>query len=158
MNIYETAARRISSGRRTAKELLDYLVSKGFEREEAEEAVRSFKDDGYINDAEYAGDYFSYSSSKGWGKRRIFYELEKKGIPQEIISSEYEQYIDQNGDDDFDNAQKVIEKMISDDDFDEDGRLKEKAKARIARRMNSYGYSSEIIFTKINGIKREEWE
>ena len=46
--------------------------------------------------------------------------------------------------------------MISDDDFDEDGRLKEKVRARLARRLNSYGYSSETIFRKINEIKREE--
>ncbi|MBR3212320.1 MAG: RecX family transcriptional regulator, partial [Firmicutes bacterium] len=69
-DIREAAAARLASGERTGKELLDFLVKKGYDRSEAREVVEEFRELGYIDEERYASLFVSYAAGKGWGSGR----------------------------------------------------------------------------------------
>ena len=150
LNIAEVAARRLSYKSRTAHELAMYLEEKGFEEELIKSTIQEFKDIGYLDDERFAQDYFRYASAKGWAKARAIRELKRKGIPQEVAVAAYEEYLEEFGETDDESALAIAKKMITADMLDERGRLVEKYKARVARRLFNYGYGTSVIYAAIN--------
>ena len=150
LNIAEVAAKRLSYRSRTSHELAKYLEEKGFEAELIKSTIEEFKEIGYLDDSRFAKDYFRYAAAKGWAKARAVRELKKKGIGQEIIEPAYNEYLDEFGDTDNESALAIAKKMIKADMLDERGRLIEKYKARVARRLFNYGYSTSQIYASIN--------
>ena len=160
MNAYEIAAKRISAGARTEKDLVDFLCKKGIDRKEARQVVEEFKEDGYIDDSRYSKDYIRYGQGKGWGRTRIVRELIKKGVEKSLIDNAFEELEEEEGPEENgeeERALQVIEKMmrgknddLSDEDEEEEShRLDEKTRSRIARRLFDYGYSSSVIYGAI---------
>ena len=150
LNIAEVAAKRLSYRSRTSQELKMYLEEKGFEEELINQTIQEFKDIGYLDDERFAKDYFRYAAGKGWAKARTVRELRRKGIPQEMAESAHEEYLEEFGETDEDAAVTVARKMLKPDMLDERGRLIEKYKARVARRLFNYGYSTSQIYYAIN--------
>ncbi|MDD5578043.1 MAG: regulatory protein RecX [Methylobacter sp.] len=62
------------------KELLDKLVIKGFNKDEAFAVIDELVLQGWQNDQRYAESYARYRIQKGYGPIRIAYELRQKGI------------------------------------------------------------------------------
>ena len=159
LNANEIAAKRLASGARTEKELIDFLCKKGIDREEAEKVAKEFREDGYIDDLRYAKDYIAYGEGKGWGKGRIARELSKKGVDSETVKSAYEEREDTVGLlegeclSEEDRALQVIEKMMRGSSVGASNKLDEKTRSRIARRLFSYGYKTSDIY---GAIKRFE--
>ena len=58
MNALEKATAYLNMKPHTAKEVLDYLLRKGYEADESEEAVKQLSEYGYIDDYAYAKMYF----------------------------------------------------------------------------------------------------
>ena len=150
LNIAEVAAKRLSYRSRTSHELAKYLEEKGFEAELIKSTIEEFKEIGYLDDSRFAKDYFRYAAGKGWAKARAVRELKTKGVSQELIESAYESYLEEFGESDSENAISIARKMITRDMLDERGRLIEKYKARVARRLFNYGYSTSVIYASIN--------
>ena len=150
LNIAEVAAKRLSYRSRTSHELAKYLEEKGFESELIKQTIQEFEDIGYLDDERFAKDYFRYAAGKGWAKARAVRELKTKGVSQELIESAYESYLEEFGESDSENAILIARKMITRDMLDERGRLIEKYKARVARRLFNYGYSTSVIYASIN--------
>ncbi len=69
---------------RTEKELYEKLIEKGYEPEEAAEALEYVKHYDYVNDAQYAVRYVA-SHGKEKGAAAIQRELREKGVPEEFI-------------------------------------------------------------------------
>lgn len=155
MNIYEQAAKRIASGRRTEKELKDWLIVKGFDHTDVRKVLREFCADGYIDDYAYAVDFFRYAEGKCWGKARAYRELERKGIGSVTADEAYDEYAAESIGDEMQKAVKALKKASSLSDLDENGRLTEKARARYARRLFSYGFDTSTIYGAIEKIASE---
>ena len=174
MNAKEIAAKRLVTGARTERELIDFLCKKGVDRAEAEQVAKEFKEDGYIDDLRFSKDFIVYGEGKGWGRGRISQELSKKGVDSETVRKAYEEREEEleaafgeaggSGETggrltEEDRALQVIEKMMRgyeprlEGTDDEPFRLDEKTRSRIARRLFSYGYKTSDIY---GAIKRFE--
>ena len=155
MNVMELAAKRLASGRRTEKELYDHLLKKGADPREAAAVVASFREDGYLNDEFYCRDYFRIALEKGRGKQRAFRELENRGVRRDVIEEAWETYTEENPVSETDNAYRVIAKMAGTEDLDESGRLPDKLKAKLARRLYGYGYGTAVIYAAVDLLAEE---
>ena len=94
---------------RTAKEVHDRLISKGFCPDVAESVVERFTELGYINDSNFARQYANGRvRNKGYGPRRIQQELRRKGVASQHIQEALDQSVLEV--DPFDSALKAGEK------------------------------------------------
>ncbi len=86
MDAREYALKIILRRRQSGKQIFDKLLEKGFEEDEAEEAVSYYKEKGYIDDKDYARRFTSDAIKlKGYGKSRIIRDLKTRGISDEDI-------------------------------------------------------------------------
>lgn len=86
MDAHSAAMRAILIKRRTAKEVADILIKKGFSEEEAQEAAEYYKKAGYIDNADYARRYARDAAAIGKkGPQRIIRELRERGVEDEFI-------------------------------------------------------------------------
>lgn len=85
--IKEAALRLLERQDRTAAELRDRLLGKGFEEEAVEETVSGFIENGLINDTRYAELYAQSKLQSGRGSRWIKQKLRQKGIADGTIDS-----------------------------------------------------------------------
>ncbi|MBO4234977.1 MAG: regulatory protein RecX [Firmicutes bacterium] len=150
LNISEDAAKRLSYRSRTSHELALYLEDKGFDSELIKSTIEEFKDIGYLDDERFSRDYFRYAAAKGWAKSRAKRELKRKGVSDDVIESAYNDYLEEFGETDDRAALEIAKKMITSDMLDERGRIIEKYKARVARRLFNYGYGTSTIYAAIN--------
>lgn len=69
------------------KELID-KISKTYEKKYVIIAVNALEEKGYVNDEDFASQYYSHlKERKHFGKKRISLELAKKGVDRGIIAS-----------------------------------------------------------------------
>ena len=68
----------------SAKELRDKLTEKGEEPAAAEVAVTWLCEQGFLDDARYAGMVVRHYAGKGYGAGRIRQELQRRGVPREL--------------------------------------------------------------------------
>lgn len=154
-NIMDTAARRLSYGDRSEKDMEKYLIDKGFDEKSVAEAICELKLIGYLDDHRYSLSFFRYAAGKGWAKSRTIRELKKKGVLPEVIEDAYSEYAEEHEGVEEDMAMEVVRKIITKDMLDESGKLPEKYKGRAARRLFSYGYNTSTIYSAINNVVAE---
>lgn len=152
MNINDIALRYLSNRMRTEKEVRVHLASKGFEGEEIDNLVEDFKVYGYIDDEKYTHAYFRYAFGKGKGKSRVFYELREKGVSQNIIDIAFEDT--EEIDSERDRALKEAMKILNSEGICDGDAVPEKIVNRIGRRLQSKGYSTDVIYSIIGEIRR----
>lgn len=155
LNIAEAAAKRLSYKSRTSFELAKYLEEKGFDEKLIAETIKEFQEIGYLNDSRYSLEFFRYGTSKGWAKSRSARTLKTKGVPQDVIEEAYEEYCREYGDNQEETALGIAKKSLSPDMIDDRGRIQDKYKARIARKLFSYGYGAGMIYKVIDKAVRE---
>ncbi|MCK4738618.1 MAG: regulatory protein RecX [Deltaproteobacteria bacterium] len=81
------ALKMLSYRDRSACELTDKVISKGYEPLIAKEVVSRLKDENYLDDEAYAVELAGFRNrNKLWGTVKIAAELRSKGITREVIS------------------------------------------------------------------------
>lgn len=156
-DIREVAARKLARSSKTAYELTVQLKKLGYEEEDVKSTIDSFLEIGYLDDYKYSLSFFRLGANKGWGEGRIKRELGKKGVSQDIIMKALQNIYNDRDDikrEDL-RALEVARKMVSREDLNSKGFFEDKIKSRIARRLYSYGYSSDLIFKTIRTLERE---
>ena len=148
-DIYDVASGKLARSQKTEYQLTTELKKLGYSSEEIEDLVRDYREWGYLDDANYAAAYFRYGRNKGWADARIDRELRKRGVSPEDISAGIAEE-----DQEPERAYLVASKMVKAGDINQ-GRLEEKVKARIGRKLYSYGYGAGIIYQVINRLERE---
>ena len=159
-DIRDVAAGKLAYRARTKVELTRELLKLGYSHEDVEELITDYLDSGYLDDVKYGISFFRYGSRKGWADNRSKRELKKKGLSDRDIERAFSRWMeDRSYEEGFegvteeeDRALAVAMKMVGPGDFDDRG-LSDKIKARIARRLYSYGYSSDEIFGTIRKIE-----
>lgn len=155
MNIDETALRHLTNRSRTVLEMERHLTMKGFEEKEIREVIREFLDCGYLDDSRYCREYFRYAFGKGKGKRKVFAELREKGVDGETIEFAFEDFeAEEGGLNERERAWQEAEKVLRTADIADGDSVPEKIKGRIGRKLQSKGYSSDIIYSIIGELKR----
>ena len=69
----------------TKKQLEDKLKSRGVAERDIIEVINYLKEKGYVDDERYARNYVYFRLKRGYGKKRIRFELLNKGIDEAII-------------------------------------------------------------------------
>lgn len=112
---FERASGYIAKSNHTCKEVVLYLLSKGYGKKVVRKVIDKLKSYGYIDDLLFARSYYELKSSV-YGKRMIRVMLMKKGVPDEVI----EQVVDESSDDDKEDerAYNVAVKYVKGKPFD----------------------------------------
>ncbi|MDR1532235.1 MAG: regulatory protein RecX [Clostridiales bacterium] len=83
----DVATRFLAYRARTRREVEDRLRRGGFSGQVIDEVIEILLKYNYINDGAFAADYAEeLLRVKGYGRRRIKYELFRRGVPENIIS------------------------------------------------------------------------
>lgn len=160
IDIRDTAAKYLAYRSHTAMEMEKHLRQKGFAEEEVTDVVREFLEYGYLDDSRYCMQYIDYAFGKGKGKRLIFAELQAKGVESETIQFAFEDWEAEHGEayDEKSRAREEAAKVLRmaglADAAGETARPDEKLLAKIARRLQSKGYSSDVIYSVIGELRR----
>src|SRR5262245_4186869 len=80
------AYRLLAYRNQTASELRDRLQKRGYTAALVDEVLRQLESDGYVNDRKVAVDWARYRlQSRPLGRRRLAWELQKRGISEELV-------------------------------------------------------------------------
>lgn len=134
----------ISKCQKTKKEILKYLLTKGFDETICQQVIEKLEEYKFVDDEEYAKNYIKFKN-KNNGSRKIAMELKQKGVDDEIASQSLENYSC-----DRESVLSVATKYLKNKDRD----LKTKQKAY--RHLASRGYQSEDIIFALNKFFKEE--
>ena len=109
---FDSAVNYISKSLKTAKQVRDKLIKKGYLEEIVNEVIEKLKEYGYLSDEEYAKKFVStYKEAKG--KRLIKAMLKQKGVSDSEIIKAIDVVEDQT-----ENAKKLAEKYLKNKDKD----------------------------------------
>ena len=163
-DIRDAAARYLAYRSHTIEEMRKHLLQKDYEEEQVAEVVAEFTEFGYLDDNRYCMQYFDYAFGKGKGKRLVFAELKEKGIDRDTMQFAFEDWEEENGDGYDEKARALTEaekvlRMAGVDfgDSDEElarGAVDEKLLAKVGRRLQAKGYSSDVIYSVIGALRR----
>lgn len=155
-SIEETALRYLSFRMRTLHEMKKYLGEKGFSEEEIETLIKKYEQSGYLDDEEYCRQYIRYGLKKGKSRKRIHYELCQKGVDVSVAENSFEDFLEEEAPD-YDEKSRALseaEKVIR-----AAGQpLTEKLLGRAARRLQSKGYSSDVIYSVLRELRKSDRE
>lgn len=130
----------------TKKLLSDKLSEKGYNEIIIAEVINELTSLGYIDDESYAQMFFEYCLEKMWGKKKIRYEMQLKGLNSDIVEEILSSY---NTDEAICNMKAYICERYEHSDLSD-----AKAKAKITRHFASKGFDfSEITAAIAEAIK-----
>ncbi len=120
----------------TSRDMSDYLLKKGYDRDIAETVTCELMDLGYIDDEAYARMYVEYAAERHYGPSKIRYELGRHGVTSDIISL----VLEESEDDCIEELARVVMSKYPDCDFDD-----MKQRQRVTRYLASRGYGFDVI-------------
>jgi len=137
---------------RSRKEVEEYLERKGFSDQLSESAIKEMEKYGYIDDKRFAKDFTAYRKLRGFGLKKIRYELYLKGIDSQIIDQTIDEQFDPE--DDMSRIKEILEKRnynkLSEDQRDE--RWFRREAAFLQRR----GFQDSLIMTALKEYNHSE--
>lgn len=149
---------------RTSQEIKLYLREREYSAEEIESTIDYLSDMNYLNDEAYVKKYMEYGISKGKGLAKIKKELRIKGVDRELIDDTFltADFFDSSGEREraYEQALKIIAnspiKDVTEFDSTTYGERMERRKdvqrmkAKVARRLETLGYSYDTIATVLD--------
>lgn len=165
-NPIDVALKHLANRDRTCQEIKKHLKEKEFSTDEIEETVGYLLEMNYLNDELYIKNYIEYAVSKGKGSAKIKGELWNKGVDKQLIDevvSSCDTLASQNERERaYSEALKIVQNVQIKDlaaDCDNDFNRKaqkfkelQRIKAKVARRLESRGYSRTVIIDIIDNI------
>jgi len=152
-DIRDTAAKYLTYRSHTIAEMKKHLRQKGYEEGAVDEVVLEFTGYGYLDDSRYCMEYFDYAFGKGKGKRLVFAELREKGVNHDTIQFAFEDWEGEY--DEKSLAREEAMKVLHLTDVDPDaGPIDERTAARIGRRLQTKGYSTDVIYSVIGELRK----
>lgn len=157
----ETAVAYLATRMRTTTEVERHLAEKGYRRDEIQDAVNELIGRRYLDDYMYALRYFEYNREKKRGSLRAVRELGEKGLDSETIRNAREDFLYENRVDEFQDAVDFAVKELAlrntgaygDEGF---GEFTDKLAASIARKLETKGFSRDVIFKVLDRLRSME--
>lgn len=143
------ALRFLTYRARTVKELETYLQQKEFAAGIVASVIAEMKDYGYLDDYKFVRDFINYRKSRGYGKKRIQYELKLKGIERECV----EELIAENFDreEELNTIRDMLKKRMPDH-----GLIDRRWIARQAGFLARRGFQENLIMTALREFDDNE--
>ncbi|MBQ7901347.1 MAG: regulatory protein RecX [Clostridia bacterium] len=129
----------------SARDLVNKLAEKGYDKEVAQSVVDEMEELGYIDDEAYARLYVEYAAEKHYGASKIRYELGHHGVASDIISL----VLEESGDADIEELASLVLQKYGNCDFDDI-----RQRQRVTRFLASRGYSFDDINDVIRYCKK----
>ena len=149
---YESAMKSASRmlGRRmhSSCELRRKLLLSGYSQEVVNKLLAELEQAGLLNDARFAEAFAEELAGKGFGKRKIIFQIKKRGISDEIIRGVLENPVFSK-DDELESAKKVLQSKMKLLNREKDPR---KLKSKLYRSLASSGFSPDIILRAIESL------
>lgn len=137
----------VGAGRKTQRQVKEYLLNKGFDEAITEAAIKRLKEYRYIDDGEYARAYAEQHTDKG--ERLIISRLRQKGIEREVIEEVLAQR-DENAEREC--ALKAGARYIKQSRF----RDAKEARTKLCQALARRGFGFDIISSVIDSLLQEE--
>ena len=156
----ETAYTFLASRMRTTEEVRKHLESRGYDTDEITDTINDLIGMRYLDDYLYAFRYYEYNREKKRGVLRAERELLEKGIDKETARNAKEDFLYEQKVDEFEDALEIARKevYVPSDIYGEAPRAREvddRLAAKIARKLESKGFSKGDIFRVLDRIRRE---
>ena len=135
-----TALRILTPRDHSKYELVQKLKQRGFSSKDIDDAISACEPFDYINDDRTATVYIRQLKRKGYGKKRIQLELNKKGLMGARIQGILDQSVSET--DELEGAARILKKNIKRFEREKD-RLKRRDK--IYRFLHARGFSQGVI-------------
>lgn len=157
----EAAYTYLSSRMRTVEEVRRHLESREYSEDEITDAVNELIGMRYLDDYLYALRYFEYNREKKRGSQRAERELAGKGVDRETIRNAREDFLHENQVDEYSEALSIARAEVyrPGDIYGEAPVLREideRLTAKIARKLESKGFSRSDIYRVLDEIRRLE--
>ena len=157
---FEAACSYLANRMHTTAEVRKHLESKGYSSAETDEAVMDLIGMRYLDDYLYAARYYEYNRDKKRGVMRAERELIEKGIDRETIRNAKEDFLYEHGVDEYSDALEIARKEVytKKDIYGDEVIVREmddRLSAKIARRLESKGFSRNDIFRVLDTLRRE---
>ena len=154
MDAIERGAAYLAARPRTASQVTEYLLQKGYNKDEVRSAVESLKEYHYIDDEEFARMYIKYAADKGRGLQRIRRELRSKGVTEDTIEDVLYEMEDENLlPDEMGIALQIAADVLGDTDPEAlDYKERNKLRGRVSRRLVSRGFSNDTVYSVLQKL------
>jgi len=147
------AALRILTPRDHSKyELVQKLKQRGFSRVDIDDAISACVRFDYINDVRTAQVYIRQLKRKGYGKKRIRLELNKKRLKGDRVQGILDQSVSEA--DEREGAARILKKNVKRFEREKD-RLKRRDK--MYRFLNARGFSKDIIAENLKRYNQTDY-
>lgn len=146
-----TALRILTRRDHSRYELVLKLKRRDFSKEDIDDAISSCEQFDYINDERTAKVYVRELKRKGYGKKRIQLELNKKGLKGARIQGILDESVSKT--DEREGAERILVKHIKRFEREKD-RLKKQDK--IYRFLNARGFSREVIAENLKRLDQTD--
>ena len=160
---FEAACSYLAPRMRTTGEVRKHLEGREYPEAEITEAINDLIGMRYLDDYLYALRYYEYNREKKRGVLRAERELLEKGVDKETARNAKEDFLYEQKVDEFEDALEIARKEVwlQPDVYGEAPRAREvddRLTAKIARRLESKGYSRGDIFRVLDRVRREAKE
>jgi regulatory protein len=135
-----TALRILTPRDHSKYELVQKLKQRGFSRDDIDDAVSACERFDYINDARTAKEYIRQLKRKGYGKKRIKLEFNKKGLKGSRIQGILDDCVSLT--DEREGAEQILRKHMQ--RFERE-REDSKRRDKIYRFLHARGFAQEVI-------------
>jgi len=154
MDINDTAMRYLENRAHTKQEMKEYLLKKGFEEADADDAVQRLSEVRYLDDVSYSAQFLKYGFGKGWSVNRVKQELRKRGVSDNDIVQGIYAYEDENETDiesgeagrAFVQAEKFMRTAEAAD---------QKTMGRLGRRLSGFGYAPGVVYKTVGLVMKK---
>jgi len=156
----EAAYAFLATRMRTTEEVRKHLESKEYDESEITEAINELIGMRYLDDYLYALRYYEYNKEKKRGVLRAERELTEKGIDRDTARNAKEDFLYEQKVNEFEDALDIAlkEVFVPSDIYGEPPVMKtvdDRLAAKIARKLESRGFSRRDIFRVLESIRRE---
>ncbi|MBQ6476756.1 MAG: regulatory protein RecX [Clostridia bacterium] len=136
---------------RTCDQMRKLLLERGFPQEITEEVVDRLTELRLLDDERYAAGYLRERTRKGYGLRRSRYELQRRGIPDEILEEAAENVSEEDEEESaYSVGRKVWRKTVSME--------WKKRRAKLYATLTQRGFGYETVDRVMRRLAREEAE
>ena len=161
--VQEAAYAYLANRMRTTEEVRRYLKEKGYGDAEITDTINELIGLRYLDDYLFSVRYYEYNREKKRGSQRAERELLEKGIDKETARNAKEDFMFEQGVDEFEDALQIARKelYVPSDIYGEAPRKREfddRFAAKLARKLEGKGFSKGDIFRVLDSIRREAAE
>jgi len=148
---YEKALSFLERRDRTEREVFGKLSGAGFSDEAVTGTIDRLRENGLVNDADYAERYLNALIAKGRGRLRIAQDMRGKGLEQDLVRNTIEDGL--TAEDELKMAEDAARRCLKGLSEEKDIRKKT---AKVSRRLASLGFTWDVIGSAIHTVGIEE--